>query len=88
MGEIIEFPSNGTTGQGYLAAPEGARDPGWWSSRSGGGWSTTSRTSATVSPPRASWPWLPDLYRGKTITEPDEAAKEMMAMQLDARPRT
>ena len=25
----------------------------------------------------------PDLYRGKTVTEPDEAAKAMMAMQLD-----
>jgi carboxymethylenebutenolidase len=25
----------------------------------------------------------PDLYRGKTVTEPDEAGKEMMALQLD-----
>ena len=30
MGEIMEFPSNGTTGQGYLATPEGGSGPGWW----------------------------------------------------------
>ena len=36
MGEMIEFPSNGTTGEGYLAVPESGSGPGvvviqeWW----------------------------------------------------------
>ena len=36
MGTVIEFPSNGTVGQGYLAAPQAGTGPGlvviqeWW----------------------------------------------------------
>ena len=36
MGENVEFPSNGTTGQGYLATPASGSGPGvvviqeWW----------------------------------------------------------
>jgi len=28
MGEMVEFPSNGTPGQGYLAVPAGGSGPG------------------------------------------------------------
>ncbi len=36
MGEMIEFPSNGSTAGGYLSLPEGGTGPGvvviqeWW----------------------------------------------------------
>ena len=29
MGEMIEFPSNGSTAGGYLAVPEGGNGPGF-----------------------------------------------------------
>ncbi len=83
MGERIEFTGGDTTGEGYLATPEGG-GPGliviqeWWGlvphiervcdRFAGAGFVVLA----------------PDLYRGKTTTEPDEAAKAMMALRLDA----
>ena len=83
MGTVIEFPSNGTVGQGYLATPAAGTGPGlvviqeWWGlvghitdvcdRFAGEGFVTLA----------------PDLYHGKTASEPDEAGKLMMAMRLD-----
>ncbi|HXQ60719.1 MAG TPA: dienelactone hydrolase family protein [Acidimicrobiales bacterium] len=83
MGEMIEFPSNGSAGQGYLATPTSGSGPGvvviqeWW------GLvphivDVCDRFAAAGFVALA-----PDLYRGKKVTEPDEAGKEMMALQLD-----
>jgi carboxymethylenebutenolidase len=88
MGEIIEFPSNGTTGQGYIATPIGATPSGgsgpgilviqeWW------GLVDHIKDVCDRFAAEGFVALAPDLYRGKTATEPDEAAKEMMAMQLD-----
>jgi len=83
MGQIIEFASNGRTAR-YLSVPESGHGPGviviqeWWA------WSSTSRTSATASPSRLRGAGAGSLP-GQSTTEPDEAAKEMMALELDGR---
>jgi carboxymethylenebutenolidase len=85
MGQMVEFPSNGATGGGYLApAHEGAGlgvlvVQEWWGlvdhivdvcdRFAGEGFTALA----------------PDLYHGKTVpnAEPDEAAKAMMALDLE-----
>ncbi|MHB8244508.1 MAG: dienelactone hydrolase family protein [Acidimicrobiales bacterium] len=85
MGEIIEYPSNGTTGEGYLATPEGGTGSGpgvvviqeWWGL-------VDHIKDVCDRFARAGFVALaPDLYHGKKVSEPDEAAKEMMSLQLD-----
>ena len=85
MGELVEFPSNGSTGGGYLApAHEGAGlgvvvIQEWW------GLvdhilDVCDRLSAEGFTALA-----PDLYHGKTVPnrEPDEAAKAAMVLDLE-----
>ncbi len=83
MGEIVEFPSNGGTAQGYLAVPEG-----------GGGlpviviqewWGLVPHIEDVCERfAAASFVALaPDLYRGEQATEPDEAGKLMMALNVE-----
>jgi carboxymethylenebutenolidase len=87
MGEIIEFPSNGTSGQGYIAEPSGGSHgtigliviQEWW-----GLVDQITRTCDRFG--EAGFTALaPDLYHGTTVplTEPDEAGKQMMAMKMD-----
>ena len=83
MGEIIEFPSNGGTGQGYLAVPASGSGPGvvviqeWW-----GLVDHVKRVCDRFA--EAGFVALaPDLYRGESTTEPDEAGKLMMALNID-----
>ena len=82
MGEMIEFPSNGSAGSGYLAQP--ANDgPGvvviqeWW------GLVPHIKDVCDRFAAEGFVALAPDLYHGKATTEPDEAGKAMMAMQLD-----
>jgi carboxymethylenebutenolidase len=83
MGEIIEYPSNGGSAQGYLAV---SRDTGpgvlviqeWW-----GLVDQIKRTCDRFA--EAGFTALaPDLYHGTSVplTEPDEASKQMMALQM------
>ena len=81
-GSMVEFPSNGGTGTGYFAPAGGGTGPGvvviqeWWGlvphivdvvdRFSDAGFSALA----------------PDLYHGTTTTEPDEAGKLMMALNL------
>jgi carboxymethylenebutenolidase len=82
MGEMIEFPSNGSTGQGYLAAPAGA-GPGvvviqeWW------GLVDHIKDVCDRFAAEGFVALAPDLYHGKAASEPDEAAKTMMAMRME-----
>ncbi len=87
MGELIEFPSNGTTGKGYIAAPESGPESTagiivlqeWW-----GLVDQITRTCDRFA--EAGFTALaPDLYHGTTVplTEPDEAGKQMMALSMD-----
>ena len=83
MGEMIEFPSNGSTDQGYLAVPPSGSGPGgvviqeWW------GLVPHIKDGCDRFAAEGFVALAPDLYRGKQVSEPDEAGKEMMAMQLD-----
>jgi carboxymethylenebutenolidase len=83
MGEMIEFPSNGTTGEGYLATPGSGSGPGvvviqeWW------GLVDHIKDVCDRFAEAGFVALAPDLYHGKKVSEPDEAGKEMMAMQLD-----
>ena len=83
MGEMISFASNGGTDQGYLATPASGSGPGlvviqeWWG---------LVPHIADVCERFAGEGFValaPDLYRGVTATEPDEAQKEMMGLRLD-----
>jgi carboxymethylenebutenolidase len=81
MGEIIEFPSNGTTAQGYLAT-EGT-GPGvvviqeWW------GLVDHIREVCDRFAAQGLVALAPDLYHGQKTTEPDEAGRMLMAMKMD-----
>ena len=83
MGEMIEFPSNGSTGEGYLAMPEGGSGPGvvviqeWW------GLVDHIKDVCDRFAREGFVALAPDLYHGKKVGEPDEAGKEMMALKLD-----
>ena len=86
MGERIDFPSNGSHAHGYLAVPSGgpAGTIGvlviqeWW-----GLIDQITRTCDRFA--EAGFTALaPDLYQGTAVplSEPDEAAKHMMALQM------
>ncbi len=86
MGQTIEFPSNGSHAKGYLATPSGGEQgtigvlviQEWW-----GLVDQITRTCDRFA--EAGFTALaPDLYHGTAVplTEPDEAAKQMMALQM------
>jgi carboxymethylenebutenolidase len=83
MGEIVEFPSNGATAPGYLATPEGTATAGivviqeWW------GLVPHIKDVCDRFAAQGFVALAPDLYRGETTTEPDEAGKYMMALNLE-----
>ena len=85
MGDMIEFPSNGSTAGGYLALPGGGSGPGvvviqeWWGL-------VDHITDVCDRFAAAGFVALaPDLYHGQKVApgEPDEAGKAMMAMKMD-----
>jgi carboxymethylenebutenolidase len=83
MGEIVEFASNGHTAQGYLAVPESGSGPGvvviqeWW------GLVPHITDLCDRFAAEGFVALAPDLYHGESTTEPDEAGKLMMALNLD-----
>ena len=83
MGDIVEFPSNGHTAQGYLAVPAGSGGPGliliqeWW------GLVPHIQDLAERFAAAGFVTLAPDLFHGEKTTEPDEAGKLMMALNLD-----
>jgi carboxymethylenebutenolidase len=85
MGQIVEFVSNGDTGMGYLARPASGSGPGvivlqeWWGL-------VPHITDVADRFAEAGFTALvPDLYRGESASasEPNEAAKLMMTMNLE-----
>lgn len=84
MGEIVEFASNGGTGQGYLATPgDGGAGPGviviqeWW------GLVDHIKSVCDRLAHEGFVALAPDLYHGKATTEPDEAGKLMMTLNME-----
>ncbi|HVC24449.1 MAG TPA: dienelactone hydrolase family protein [Acidimicrobiales bacterium] len=82
MGETIEFPSNGTTGHGYLAAPASGSGPGVVVIQEYWGLVPHIEEVCDRFAAEGFLALAPDFYHGKAATEPDEAGKLMMAMEL------
>ncbi len=82
MGDMVEFASKGTTAQGYLARPASGSGPGlvviqeWW------GLNDHIKDVTDRFAAEGFIALAPDLYHGKVVAEPDEAGKEMMALDL------
>jgi carboxymethylenebutenolidase len=83
MGELIAFASNGSSAQGYLATPASGTGPGvvviqeWW------GLVDHIKSVCDRFAEAGFFALAPDLYGGRSTTEPDEAGREMMALQMD-----
>ncbi len=83
MGEIVEFASNGGTAQGYLAPSVEGAGPGviviqeWW------GLVPHIKDVCDRFATQGFTALAPDLFHGKTTTEPDEAGKLMMTLNID-----
>ena len=83
MGEVVEFPSNESTGRGYLATGTGA-GPGvvviheWW------GLVPHIEDVCDRLAAEGFTALAPDLFHGKTVpnSEPEAAEKEMMALAV------
>src|ERR671923_2793832 len=78
----VEFEANGATASGYLAEPEG-EGPGvvvlqeWW------GVDDHIRDVCDRFAREGFVALAPDLYRGETTDQPDEAQQKMMAMSME-----
>jgi carboxymethylenebutenolidase len=83
MGEIVEFPSNGSSAQGYLAVPSSGTGPGvvviqeWW------GLVEHIKDVADRLAAEGFVALVPDLYHGATTKEPDEAGKLLMSLNME-----
>jgi len=83
MGEIVTFPSNGGTAQGYLAKPAGGTGKGvivfqeWW------GLNDNIKGIADRFAAEGFVALAPDMYHGQLTAEPDEAGKLLMALNIE-----
>lgn len=83
MGANVSFPSNGDQCPGYLATPASGTGPAvvliqeWW------GLVPHIIDVADRLAAEGFVTLAPDLYRGETTTEPDDAQKKMMALNYD-----
>jgi carboxymethylenebutenolidase len=81
-GQMVSFPSNGHSAEGYLALPPSGKGPGviviqeWW------GLVPHIKDVADRFAREGYVALAPDLYHGKSTTEPDEAGKLMMSLQM------
>jgi carboxymethylenebutenolidase len=79
----VEFQANGSTAPGYLAVPESGKGPGvvvlqeWW------GVDDHIRSVVDRFAQEGFVALAPDLYRGETTDQPDEAQQKMMALNMD-----
>ncbi len=83
MGAIVEFASNGGTAKGYLAQPDGGGGipvlviQEWW------GLVPHIEDVCDRFAAEGFAALAPDLYHGESTTEPDEAGKLMMALNVE-----
>jgi carboxymethylenebutenolidase len=81
-GTMVEFPTNGHTTQGYLATPAAGKGPGilviqeWW------GLVPHIKSVCDRFAAEGFSALAPDMYHGKTASEPDEAGKLFMALNI------
>jgi carboxymethylenebutenolidase len=87
MGQMVEFSSNGGTVPAYLAMHEAGAGPGivviqeWW------GLVDHIKDVCDRFAAEGFTALAPDLYHGEKATEPDEAGKLMMAMNIEGAAR-
>ncbi|QSB14132.1 dienelactone hydrolase family protein [Natronosporangium hydrolyticum] len=88
MGEMVSYPSDGATSEGYLALPRSAAAaPGviviqeWW------GLVSHITTVADRFADAGYVALAPDLFHGATTTEPDEARTLLMGLAMDTAAR-
>lgn len=80
---MIEYPAHGRTASGYLATPASGSGPGllviqeWW------GLVDHIKTVADRFAEAGFVALAPDLYHGDATTNPDEAGRRMMALDID-----
>jgi len=83
VGENVSFPSNGDACEGYLAVPADGRGPGvivvqeWW------GLVGHIRDVTDRFAKEGFVALAPDLFHGQATSEPDEAQRLLMGMQMD-----
>jgi carboxymethylenebutenolidase len=83
MGEMVTFPSNGATCEGYLAKPAGGSGKGvvvfqeWW------GLNDNIKGIADRFAAEGFVALAPDMYHGVLTNEPDEAGKLLMALNIE-----
>jgi carboxymethylenebutenolidase len=81
-GKMVEFPANGGKTAGYLATPAAGKGPGvlviqeWW------GLVQHIKNVADRFAAEGFTALAPDLYHGKTASEPDGAGKLFMALNI------
>jgi carboxymethylenebutenolidase len=82
MGDMVSFPANGRTAEGYLAVPPSGREPGvlviqeWWGL-------VDHIKDVTDRFAREGFVALaPDLYHGEKTKSPDQAGKLLMALNI------
>lgn len=82
-GQMVEFASNGSSAQGYLATPEGGSGPAvivlqeWW------GLVDHIKAVADRFAAEGYVALAPDLYHGESTTSPDDAGRMMMALDIE-----
>jgi len=83
VGEMVSYPSNGDTAEGYLALPPGGSGPGvvviqeWW------GLVPHIRDVADRLAGEGFVTLAPDIFHGAETTEPDEAMRLLMGLAMD-----
>lgn len=83
-GSNVDFPGNGREASGYLSIPERGRGPGvvviqeWW------GLVDHIRDICNRLASEGFVALAPDLYHGETTSEPDEADKLMMELDIES----
>jgi carboxymethylenebutenolidase len=81
-GTMVKFPANGTTTDGYLATPASGRGPGviviqeWW------GLVQHIKSVCDRLAAEGFTALAPDMYHGQSASEPDEAGKLFMALNI------
>src|ERR1700745_4031020 len=79
----IEFATSAGTAPGYLAVPAGETGPGTIVPPEGWGGDEHIRSICDRFAAEGFYALAPDLYRGETTDQPNEAQQKMMAMSMD-----
>jgi carboxymethylenebutenolidase len=87
MGELVDFASNGDRASAYLAVPASGSGPGVIVIQEYWGLVPHIEEVCERFAGKGFVALAPDLYHGQTTTEPDEAGKIMMTLNMDAAAR-